>query len=146
MYSIASYSEYAYADAPSVSFIPPALLRIAESLTANHVIFLEISARENTVTTLENPLPSAPNALNGAYSAEGYSTLGYSSSNVPRVERETETFLFSTRPWTGSPTDPNRANERADPRLISAGLFSRSAPIDSVVARRGERAIGPCGS
>lgn len=142
MYSLGAYSEYAYADAPSVSFVSPALERIAESLTSNHTIYLEISARENNVTTLENPLPSVPNALNGAYSAEGYSTLGYSSSNVPRVQRDTETFLFSTRPWTGSPTDANRPNERAIPRLISAGLISRSAPIDSSIQRRGERTIG----
>lgn len=142
MYSLFAYSEYAFADAPSVDFVPPALQRLAEARTSNPILFLEISARENTVTTLEDALPSAPGLTTGAYSGAGYSMLGYSSESIPRTQRDTVSFLFSTRPWTGSPSDTLRANQRAIPRLISPGRITRTAPIDSTVTKRGQRTIG----
>lgn len=142
MSSLFAYSQYAYADAPSIEFTAPALQRLANARTADPILFLEISARENNVTVLEDALPSAPGLTAGAYSGAGYSMLGFSSNEVPRTERETVSFLFSTRPWTGSPTDTLRPNQRAIPRLLSPGRITRSAPIDSSVSRRGQRVIG----
>ena len=137
MYSIAAYSEYSYADAPGIDFISPALQRLAESRTADPIQFLEFTARENTVTILEDVLPSRPGVL-----IQPYSGLPYSAISIPRTQRDSVSFLFSTRPWTGSPLDTLRPNQRAIPRLISAGRISRKSPIDSSVRRRGQRTIG----
>ena len=136
-YSIFAYSEYAYGDAPAIDFFPEALRRLATARTSNPILFLEISARENTVTLIEDILEERPGLV-----IEGFGMIPYSAKSLPRVERETVSFLFSTRPWTGSPEDPTRANQRAIPRIISAGRISRTAPMDSSVTKRGQRTIG----
>jgi len=137
MPSLFALSEYALSDAPAIDFIPEALIRLATARTADPIVFLEISARENIVTVLEDVLEDPP----GTYIAP-LSALPISARELPRTQRDTVYFLFATRPWCGSPTDANRANERAIPRLISGGRITRSVPIDATIQKRGQRTIG----
>jgi hypothetical protein len=137
MFSIAAYSQFAYSDAPSTDSIPPALKRLATAQTANPIVFIEVTARENNVTILEDILSSRPGAI-----IQPYSGLPYSALNVPRIERQTTRFLFATRPWIGAPDDVERANQRAIPRLITGGRLSVRAPMEATDPRRGQRTIG----
>lgn len=137
MPSLFSLSEFALSDFEGVTFVPAALVRLATARTAEPIVFLEISARENVVTTLEDVLVSRP----GAY-IRPLSALPISSRELPRTQRDTVTFLFSTRPWCGSPTDTTRPHERADPRLITAGRITRTVPIEATIEKRGQRTIG----
>lgn len=137
MFSVGAYSEYAYADGPAIDFTAPALIRLATARTANPIVFLELDARENTVTTLEEIVEAAPGLV-----TTGYSMVPYSAIKLPRTERATVSFLFATRPWVGGPTDATRPNTRALPRLITGGRISRTAPVEATASRRGQRTIG----
>ena len=137
MPSLHALSAYALSDAEGITFIPEALIRLATARTADPILFLEITARENVVTTLTDVLEDPPGTFIRPLSA-----LPISASYLPRTERQTVAFLFATRPWCGQPTDAFRAHERAIPRLISAGRISRSVPIEATVQRRGQRTIG----
>ncbi len=142
MWSIGAYSQYAYSEAPPLDDANPLLERLAQALTANHIIFLEISARSNNVTTLEDVVKTRPGVIVSGGVNIGYSMNAYSALYVPRTERETTRFLFSTRPWVGDATDANRANQRAIPRLNTGGRITVRAPVDSSVSKRGQRTIG----
>lgn len=137
MPSLFALSEYALSDIEGITFIPEALIRLATARTADPIVFLEISARENVVTTLEDVLESPA----GTYISP-LSSLPISARELPRTQRDTVTFLYSTRPWCGSPADATRPNERADPRLITAGRITRSVPIEATIQKRGQRTIG----
>lgn len=137
MPSLHALSEYAISDLEGITYIPEALIRLATARTADPVVFLEITARENVVTTLEDVLVSPA----GTYISP-LSSLPISSRELPRTQRDTVAFLFATRPWCGSPTDIDRANERAIPRLITGGRITRTVPIEATVQRRGQRTIG----
>lgn len=137
MPALHAISEYALSDAQGINFIPEALIRLATARTANPIVFLEITARENIVTTLTDVLASPAGTFIRPLSA-----LPISASELPRTERQTVAFLFSTRPWTGAPDDAFRANERALPRLITGGRITRSVPIEATIQRRGQRTIG----
>lgn len=130
-------SAYAISETEPINFIPPALIRLATARTANPLIILELSARANAVTTQTDILPDNPGT-----GLRPISALSISANTLPRQEREVTSFLFSTRPWTGSPEDTFRANQRANPRIITAGRISRSVPVESAVQRRGQRTIG----
>lgn len=129
MPSLYAFSEQAFSATRAISIVPPALTRLAQSLTADPIVFLEVSARSNTVTVQQN-------------SVAAFSALPFSATGFARTQRNTQTFLFATRPWTGLPTDGIRPNERAIPQLISGGRVSRRVPVDSSIARRGQRTIG----
>ena len=73
-YSIFAYSEYAYGDAPAIDFFPEALRRLATARTSNPILFLEISARENTVTLIEDILEERPGLV-----IEGFGMIPYSA-------------------------------------------------------------------
>lgn len=137
MPSLHALSDFAISDIEGITFIPEALIRLATARTANPIVFLEISARENIVTTLTDVLPSP----SGTY-VNPLSSLPISARELPRTQRDTVRFLFATRPWTGSPADTARANERAQPRLITAGRITRTVPIEATVQRRGQRTLG----
>lgn len=137
MPSLFSLSEYAISDVEGITFIPAALTRLATARTADPIVFLEISARENIVTTLTDVLPSPTGTF-----LRPLSSLPISAQYLPRTQRDTVTFLFSTRPWCGSPTDTFRANERAIPRLLTGGRITRTVPIEATIQRRGQRTIG----
>jgi hypothetical protein len=137
MASLHALSDYALSDGIAVPYTPESLRRLAQARTAEHVVFLELIARSNNVTLLDDVLPSTPNT--GIRPISGLPT---SASELPRTERSTVSFLFATRPWCGKPTDVFRPNQRALPRIITAGRISRSVPIDSSVQRRGQRTIG----
>lgn len=137
MPSLHALSEFALSDIEGITFIPEALIRLATARTVDPIVFMEISARENVVTTLEDVLESPA----GTY-INPLSSLPISARELPRTQRDTVTFLFATRPWCGSPTDTNRPNERAIPRLISAGRITRTVPIEATVQRRGQRTLG----
>lgn len=137
MPSLFALSEYALSDAPAVSFVPAALRRLAQARTADPIVFMEITARANDVTFLEDILDEPAGSF-----IRPLSGLPTSSFELPRTQRETRSILFSTRPWCGAPNDPFRPNERAIPRIITAGRISRSVPVDSTTARRGQRTIG----
>lgn len=129
MPSLHALSEHALSATRGITIVPPALTRLAQALTANPIVFLEVSARSNTITTAVD-------------SVAAFSTLPASAQSLARTERQTEAFLFSTRPWTGSPADALRPNKRAIPQLISGGRVSRRVPIDAAITRRGQRTIG----
>lgn len=136
MPSLHALSAYALSDAEGISFVAPALVRLATARTADPILFLEISARENVVTTLTDVLEDPAGTFIRPLSA-----LPLSSNELPRTERQTVTFLFATRPWTGKPTDTNRPNERAIPRLSSAARLTITAPIEATTTKRGQRTI-----
>lgn len=137
MVSLNSISAFAINEAEPITFIPPALVRLATARTADPIVFLEVAARANDVTTQTDPFPDRPNL-----GIAPISSLAISASTAPRQEREATTFLFSTRPWTGSPTDTGRANQRAIPRVITAGRVSITVPVEVAVKKRGQRTIG----
>lgn len=137
MPSLHALSTYALSDAEAITVVSEALRRLATARTADPIVFLEISARENSVTILTDVLEDPP----GTYIAP-LSSLPISSRELPRTQRDTVAFLFSTRPWCGSPTDPLRPNQRAIPRLMTGGRITRSVPIEATVTRRGQRTLG----
>ena len=137
MPSLHALSTFAISEIEGITYTPDALIRLATARTADPIVFLEISARENIVTTLTDVLDDPP----GTY-VSPLSSLPISARELPRTQRDTEYFLFSTRPWCGSPTDPARPNERSVPRLITAGRISRTVPIEATITRRGQRTIG----
>lgn len=137
MPSLHALSAYALSDAEGITYTPEALIRLATARTADQIVFLEITARENSVTVLTDVLEEPPGTFIRPLSA-----LPLSASDLPRTERQTVTFLFATRPWCGSPSDQERANERAIPRLITGGRITRSVPIEATVTRRGQRTLG----
>lgn len=137
MPSLFALSTYALSDIEDITFVPEALRRLATARTADPIVFLEISARENVVTTLEDVLQEPP----GTY-INPLSSLPISARELPRTQRDTVTFLFATRPWAGRPDDTNRPNERALPRLLTGGRITRSVPIEATIQKRGQRTIG----
>lgn len=137
MPSLYALSAYAVSDGERFTHVPEALVRLATARTADPIVFLEISARENVVTTLTDVLEDPP----GTY-IRPFSALPLSADVLPRTERQTVTFLFATRPWCGAPDDGLRPNERAIPRVNTAGRITRSVPIEATVTRRGQRTIG----
>ena len=142
MWSIGAYSQYAYSEAPPIDDSNPLLERLAQALTADHILFLEVSARSNNVTQLNDVVPSRPGVIISGGVNIGYSANAYSALYMPHTTRETIRFLYSTRPWIGSATDPLRANQRAIPRLNTAGRITTRAPVDSNISKRGQRTIG----
>ena len=96
MPSLSALSEYALSDGVSVDFVPTALRRLAQARTVDPIVFLELSARENAVTLIDDVLDDPP----GTY-IQPLSGLALSASDLPRTERRTVTFLFATRPWCG---------------------------------------------
>ena len=137
MPSLHSLSEFALSDIEGITFIPEALIRLATARTANPTVFLEISARENVVTTLTDVLDTPTGTF-----INPLSSLPLSAQYLPRTKRDTVYFLFSTRPWCGSPTDVDRPHQRSIPRLISGGRITRTVPIEATVQKRGERTLG----
>lgn len=137
MPSIGTLSDYTLSSGPSVKVVEPSLRRIAQSLTADPIVFLEINARENVGTDLEE-IVSDPTGTGLIPLSSG----SLSSMTLPHLLRSRKSYLFATRPWTGGPNDKLRPNERAIPRLQNGGRITRIIPIDATNRRRGTRNIG----
>lgn len=135
MPSLEALSVLSASQGPSISAVPASATTIAQARTADPIVFLEITAREAPQSITESIVPGRPGLT-------PVSALPISSLDFKRTKRQAQTFLYSTRPWIGRPTDTSRPNISSNPRLITAGRISRSAPVDITSTRRAERTLG----
>lgn len=137
MPSIHAISTHAVSSIDDIPVNQALLELISQARISNITVFLEVEAREQTTTQQKEVIPSKPGS-----GLRPVSAMPVSSLNFARSTRQSKTFLFSTRPWRGRPTDAFRPNVHAHPRLISGGRISRSIPVDIDDLRRGQRTIG----
>ena len=114
-----------------------AIDELAFARVASPIIFLEVSTREIEPTQLVDVVPGEPDLGVGPLSSHSISSL-----KLPFQQRRIVKYLFATAPWCGRPGDILRPNQRAAPRVITAGRISRSIPVDVTAPRRGQRTIG----